>query len=231
MVSVYNIGLRGDELEKKMGGGIPTGSVMLIEGEDGFGKSIFSQRITHGALQNNHSVTYISTELTVSSFMNQMESLRYEVKEPFVDQRLKFISTFPTMGEIDINKKNLIKKVFEEPKLFESDIIIFDTINDLLMDKDIDLKESYKLLSLLNKIASQGKTIVITADPKTMGEKLLRLLKNSANIYFSLEEKVQYGNRVTIMKAIRFNGAKADVDREIPFKVRAGVGIVIELSA
>lgn len=230
MTQTYQIDLRGDELQSKLGGGIPTGSTVLLEGPNGYGKSIFSQRITYGALQNNHSVTYISTELTVSSFLNQMDSLKYDVKQEFVDKTFRFISTYPVMGDIEL-EDNLIEKLFDEPALFKSDIVIFDALNEILVEKDIDLQESYKLMSMFNKITSQGKTLILCADPDRLGETFRNVLQTSSNVYFELGEKEEYGTRMNVLRINRFHSAQDDFDKELPFKVRAGIGIVIELSA
>ncbi len=46
------------ELDKKMGGGIPTGSLTLIEGQSDAGKSVLVQQLTWGALQDNFRVLF-----------------------------------------------------------------------------------------------------------------------------------------------------------------------------
>jgi len=50
--------LQRDELERNLGGGIPKNSILLIEGEDGSGKSILSQRLIFSFLKSEASVTY-----------------------------------------------------------------------------------------------------------------------------------------------------------------------------
>ena len=39
------------ELDKKLGGGIPLGSLTLLEGQSGSGKSVMSQQLIWGSLQ------------------------------------------------------------------------------------------------------------------------------------------------------------------------------------
>jgi len=69
-----------DDLNDKIGGGLPKGSLMIVEGESGIGKSILCQRITYGALVNGYTVTYISTEMTTLDFVRQMASLNYNIE-------------------------------------------------------------------------------------------------------------------------------------------------------
>ena len=49
---LLSIKLRRDELERSIGGGLPTSSLVLIEGPDGAGKSIVSQRFCYGILRS-----------------------------------------------------------------------------------------------------------------------------------------------------------------------------------
>ena len=45
------------EIDKKLGGGIPVGSLVLLEGQSDAGKSVVSQHFSHGALTT--SVLYL----------------------------------------------------------------------------------------------------------------------------------------------------------------------------
>ncbi|MFT4311416.1 MAG: ATPase domain-containing protein [Candidatus Woesearchaeota archaeon] len=230
MASIFKIGLRGDELEEKLGGGIPKNSIGLIEGKNGFGKSILSQRITYGAVANKETITYISTEMSVSGFMNQMDSLKYEIKEAFMKKRLKFVSLFPSIGGFEY-KDNLIEDLMKAKELFESDIIILDTLGEFVIRNGLTQKDCFKLLTFFNKIASQGKTVIFTADPDNIDENLIKILRMNSSIYILMDQKEQYGVKLNVMKVIRYTGAQSDVDKEMPFKVRAGIGIVIELAS
>lgn len=61
------------EIDKKLADGLPLGSLILIEGENDTGKSVFTQQIISGSMRNNLRVDLFSTELTTKSFLTQME--------------------------------------------------------------------------------------------------------------------------------------------------------------
>ena len=82
-----------DDIDKKLGGGIPIGSLTLIEGQSGFGKSVLSQQFTWGSLWGDHRVVLYTMEGTVSSQVTQMESVGLGVLDFFLLRRLK---VFPT---------------------------------------------------------------------------------------------------------------------------------------
>lgn len=227
---VFRIDLDGCELHSKLGGGIPFNSIVLIEAPNGLGKSALAQRFTYGAVKNGHSVSFVSSELPLTGFINQMNSLSYDIRQELITQKIKFVSLFPVIGNAKF-RDNLIQKVISAKKLFESDLIFFDTLSELLIKDDMNLEECYDLISFFKKIAGQKKSLIFTVDPQMVNEKLFTLLKTVSDVYFRLEEKDQYGNKIKILKVERFNGASADVTEEVPYRVKAGIGIVVEIAS
>ena len=91
------------DLDKKMGGGIPLGSLTLLEGQSDSGKSVVAQQLIWGSLQSGLTVTLFTTENTTKSFLRQMSSLNLEVMEFLLLGRLKI---FP----ISAGKRKLTPK-------------------------------------------------------------------------------------------------------------------------
>ena len=56
-MELARIDLSRDDLDKRIGGGIPHGSLVVIEWEESTGKSVLCQRLAYGFLQNRYSVT------------------------------------------------------------------------------------------------------------------------------------------------------------------------------
>ena len=77
------------EIDKKMGGGIPLGSLTLIEGQSDAGKSVVSQHLAFGALHSDVAVAYYTAENTVKSLLTQMASLGLDVTDHFLVDRLR----------------------------------------------------------------------------------------------------------------------------------------------
>ena len=132
----FSINLERDELNRYFGGGIPKNSLILFEGIDGAGKSIMCQRFTYSLLQNGVNVTYISTELNTLDFIKQMESLNYAISQNILDQNLLFITMVPFLGKV-MFEEDFLDKIITSPKLFEKEVIIFDTLSFLLIKKKL----------------------------------------------------------------------------------------------
>ena len=62
-------------LEKQLGGGIPLGSLTLVEGSSSSGKSVLCQHLAYGALLDGHAVAYFTSEKSPKALTGQMGSI------------------------------------------------------------------------------------------------------------------------------------------------------------
>src|SRR4051794_25142796 len=83
------------EIDKKMGGGIPQGSLILIEGSSNSGKSVITQQLIHGALNGGFRCVLYTTENTPRSLFRQMASLSLDVTDFFL---LGALNVYPLPG-------------------------------------------------------------------------------------------------------------------------------------
>jgi flagellar protein FlaH len=125
-----DIDLDRDELADRLGGKLPQGSLGLIEGVSGAGKSVTAQRLAYGLLQNGTRVVYVSTEFTTSAFLEQMEGLGYPVQEHFAERQLKFCSTTPMLGH-PVPKKDRLPRLLESKQLLTEPVVIVDCFSQL----------------------------------------------------------------------------------------------------
>ncbi|PIZ51165.1 hypothetical protein COY28_05135, partial [Candidatus Woesearchaeota archaeon CG_4_10_14_0_2_um_filter_57_5] len=57
------------------------------------------------------------------------------------------------------------------------------------------------------------------------------LLKSVSEVYMKLGTVERFGTVTKLIRVERFNGAVSDVEENIAFRVRAGVGIVMEITS
>ena len=80
-----------EELDKKIGGGLPRGSLTLIEGHSDAGKSVLAEQFAWGALQGGLRVAFYSTENTIRNLLKQSASLGADLSDYYLLGRLKVI--------------------------------------------------------------------------------------------------------------------------------------------
>jgi len=229
MSDYISIFLDRDDFEQRIGGGLPKGSIMIVEGEDGTGKSIVSQRITYGALVNNHTVTYISTEMSILDFIRQMDSLNYSIREFLLSNKLMFISLTNLFGKTKF-KEDLILELMKSKskKLFENDIIIIDSLSYPLVNS-IPRLSFIRFLDFLQKIKAMDKIIVITYNPNTLSKAVVDELRKVADIYFRTDISTTTGQLTRYIEIRRFRNAKQQYELMIPFRVEPGLGLIVEI--
>lgn len=224
-VSVHGINIPSDELGKRLGGGIPEGSIVFIEGPEGSGRSVLSQRFCYGFLQNGLGCTFVSTEQTMSQFIDQMYSLSYQVGNPIMDRRLQFFPVYPLLG-VSRNRTDFMDRLMSSPSLYGKEILIVDSLSSLV-GENIDQKRCIDLVGFLKKLTRMNKTVVLTAE---RGISALEPLRLASDIYLALDTKIVGGGLTRLINVKRFLRARGNVDDLLSYRVEPLSGLVIEIT-
>ncbi len=230
MAQLHKIDLDRDALGRSIGGGLPMNSLVLIEGRDGAGKSIFAQRLVYGLLTQNTSVTYLSTELNTMGFVEQMASLDYNVTDHILFEKLLFLPMFPYLGEMKLSK-NFVKNLMGAKEIFEKDVIVFDTFSFLLMQNDLDMESNLQLIKFLKKLNSMGKTIIFCVDTDHIDTKFTTIMRSISDLTFRVEVKTFAGEPIKVIFIDRFKRPGDKTMAAVPFKVEPGKGFAIEIAS
>ncbi|WP_247731195.1 ATPase domain-containing protein [Halovivax limisalsi] len=236
MTEYYPLGLtERDRVESAFGGGIPDGSIVLIEGEDGAGKSALSQRFSYGMAEEDVYVTFISTELASWEFVQQMHSLSYDVVEHLLGEQLLFLH-----ADVDTHdegpQRELLTRFTEAKTLWLADVIYVDSLSALLRnDPRYESVEGtgnedhvlQRLVSFLKGVTERDKTVVFTVDPTSVSDDALRPLRNVADVYFQLETKEAGQEIRRSVRVRRYQHMKDPVDDSIGYTVQQGRGLSI----
>ncbi|MFP4656528.1 MAG: ATPase domain-containing protein [Candidatus Woesearchaeota archaeon] len=230
MVQLHKIDLDRDALGRSIGGGIPMNSLVLVEGRDGAGKSIFAQRLVYGLLTQNTTVTYLSTELNTMGFVEQMASLDYNVTDHILFEKLLFLPMFPYLGEMKLSK-NFVKNLMAAKEIFAKDVIVFDTFSFLLMQNDLDMESNLQLIKFLKKLNSMGKTIIFCVDTDHIDTKFTTIMRSISDLTFRVEVKTFAGEPIKVIFIDRFKRPGDKTMSAVPFKVEPGKGFAIEIAS
>ena len=223
---IYPLGLKNDELGVKLGGGIPKGSVVFIEGDEGSGRSVLSQRMLYGFLSNDRTATYISTEMTIRDFVDQMYSLNYRVDRHILTNKLSYFPVYPLLGAQAKSRDNFLQKLMSSAVLYRNDILFVDSMSTLVK-ASLEENGVLGLLGFLKKMSRQDKVVVMTAE---RGHKALEPLRLAADVYLSLDMKNVAGGTARIINVKRFARARGEIGDTVRFRIEARVGMIIEIT-
>ncbi|RLG22051.1 ATPase [Candidatus Micrarchaeota archaeon] len=228
---VLSFTIRRDEFCRKLGGGLPRGSITLLEGEDGTGKSLISQRILYGLLENGFTVTYISTDLSTKDFIQQMQSLNYDIVKYLLNKQLLFIPVFPITKKLRSKPKNLIERMMSAPHLFENQVIIIDCLTVMLENGKMDGETKFKFSNFLKKLTGIDKTLLITLIPGSTAEDVHQFLTSLCDNILVLKSKILGTDLKNYITVIKWKRTKGEVNKIIGFKVEPNIGFVLDISS
>jgi len=213
------------EIDKKLGGGIPVGSLVLLEGQSDAGKSVLSQHFSHSTLTNKLSVACYTTENTVKSLMSQMNSLNLDVTDYFLCDRLRIYPVEMTAEESDTAEAfaKLQAHFAALPPRFE--LIIFDSLTGMVAHAEdrglIDFFVACK------KLCDQGRTIVTIVHSYAFNDQMLIRVRSLCDAHLVMKMD-QLGERlVKTMEVAKVRNADQPTGNIISFDVEPGIGMKI----
>jgi flagellar protein FlaH len=217
-----------DGLHRHLGGGIPKGTLIVISGGVGSGKSALLQRLTYGFLLHQHTTTIISTEMTTRGFLDQMESLDYPVKRYLMDGHVRFIPVFPLIGKAK-KRADFLSRLMGTQGLYDSEVVAIDTFSALVMN-DIDEGRSLEAISFLKKITGRNRTVILTMDPSDLSKGILSPFRSVADILIELSTDVVEGAMEHILYVTRYTHALGPVSTAVGFRIEPRAGLIVDIT-
>ncbi len=214
------------EIDKRLGGGIPLGSLTLIEGENDTGKSVLCQQFVYGGLMNGYNVAYYTTENTIKSLLKQMESLSLDVSDFYA---FGYLRIFPVHIEgiewSTEQMKRILNLMSNHIKTIRENVIIIDSLTMFTTYSTED--DVLEFLTKLKNLADSGKTILITLHQHAFKEDTLVRIRSACDCHLFLR-KEQVGERyVCVLEVAKIRGAKKTTGNIVSFEVHPGFGLKI----
>ena len=214
------------EIDKKLGGGIPVGSLVLLEGQSDAGKSVVSQHFTHGALSSRMSMAYYTTENTVKSLISQMSSLNLDVTDYFLCDRMR-IYPLETSSVQEDNTRRAFQMLIDHfdslPQRFQ--LAVEDSLTGLVAHSDdraiIDFFAGCK------KLCDLGRTIIAVVHSYAFDDRMLIRIRSLCDAHLVLKME-QVGERlIKIMEVAKVRNADQSTGNVVSFDVEPGMGMKI----
>ena len=212
-------------LEKILGGGIPLGTLTLLEGVSEGGKSVICQYFTYGAISHGRGVAYFSSEHTVDSLDDQMRSIGLGVSRSQKDQRL-CMYPLPKPSTRDDPEKLLTALAADIERLpADQGFTILDSVSNLAeLSQD---RSVMGFFSSCHRLCAEGRTIVVVARSSAFDPNLLGRLHGLCNMHLCISGEMVMGKSVKILEVPKVNNADRHTDNRFSFQVEPEVGIKI----
>ena len=222
--SVILTGVR--EVDEKLGGGIPIGSLGLIEGHSDAGKSVLCQHLAHGALASAQiSVAYYTTENTVRSLIGQMDSLSLSIMDYFL---IDYIRIYPLTlrGDIANTEKpfHYLKRHFAGlPRQFG--LIVVDSVT--LFVAHSSPVSIIDFFSACKDLCDMGRSIMLVAHSYAFDEEVLSRTRSLCDAHLKIKLEQMGDKLVKIMEVLKVRGADSRTGDSVGFEVEPKKGMHI----
>ncbi len=220
----FGFELEQDSLADSMGLKLPSRSLMVITAEVGGGKSLISQRMTFGLLENGAKLVYITNELTTRGWIEQMHSIGYWVTDYIKSGKLLVISSYGTVADEVENVG--VDELLESEGLKVADVIIIDSLSQLSQNENVN-----EMLSKLRKFCSKGHTIILTCDPEQMDHSFVQQLRATSEIALDLKTEIIGGAMSRTIVVTRYLRAAGPLQSTIGWRVEPGMGFIVDITA
>ncbi len=207
------------EIDKKIGGGIPVGTLTLVEGDSDAGKSVLTQQMAWGALSQGKRVTVYTTENTTRSLLRQMESIGLDVTDYFIMSRLK-IFALPVRG---IQPHEVFERLLAHVGSHETDIVIIDSLTPFVSHGDT--QEVLRFMTEIKAECDTGMSIIAVVHANVVDEGTMVRLRSTSDAHLRLRLEEAGDKLIKMLEVAKVRGAAKSTGNIIGFNVEPGIGM------
>ena len=210
------------EFDRKLGGGIPSGSLTLIEGQSDAGKSVLAQQLIWGSLQGGHRVILFTTENTTRSFSRQMQSLGLDVMEYLLLNwfRIYVLESTKTPSS---NTFEIILSETDRRK--DYDMIVVDSLTSVIVNNTH--ADVLSFFDECKRRCDKGRTFINVAHSYAFGAEILIRLRSVCDAHFSLHIEEVGDKRIKVEDLRIALGPHQITGNSLSFEVEPGLGMQI----
>ncbi|MGD0115158.1 MAG: ATPase domain-containing protein [Dehalococcoidia bacterium] len=211
------------EVDKKIGGGIPEGSLSLIEGQSDSGKSVLLQQLIWGALTENFRIAYYTTENTTRSLLRQMESLGMTIMDHFL---LGKLNIYPVPAAMTADESlTFFSRLLRHISRQTHDIIAIDSLTSYV--SHVPERDTLTFFNALKKICDENRTLLITLHAYAFDESMFIRIRSICDAHLRLRIEEIGDQLVKVLEVAKVRGAEKTTGNVVSFEVEPGMGMRI----
>ncbi|MDI6857669.1 MAG: ATPase domain-containing protein [Dehalococcoidia bacterium] len=212
------------EVDKKIGGGIPEGSLSLVEGQSDAGKSVLVQQLTYGALTEGFRVVYYTTENTTRSLLRQMDSLSMSVTDHFL---LGKLNVYPVPSALTPEQSaDVFTRLIEHiARHHNYDIAIMDSLTPFV--SNLPEGDTLSFFTNCKQICDRNKTVFITLHSYAFDESMFIRIRSICDAHLRLRTEEVGEQLVKVLQVAKIRGAEKTTGNVVSFDVEPGLGMRI----
>jgi flagellar protein FlaH len=212
------------EIDKKLGGGVPVGSLVLIEGESDAGKSVLCQQMIWGSLNNGVKVILFTNENSLRSLLPQMDSLGLDILDQLLLGWLKVYPIKPSRAK-DVPQQafEIVLETIARHKSY--DLVIMDSLTPIVSHSND--AETLSYFERCRNLCDKGKTIVNVVHTYAFNQDILIRVRSACDAHLRLMIEKVGDKLVKTLEVAKIRGAAQNTGNILTFEVEPEIGMKI----
>ncbi len=213
------------EIDKKLGGGIPEGSLILIEGSSNAGKSVVTQQLTYGALNSGFKAVMYTTENTPRSLFRQMASLSLDITDFYL---LGAFNVYPVPAAMDPDAAaTAFHKLLAHLRQLQGrfDVVFIDSMTSFV--SQVPEGQTLSFLTSVKEYVDQNMTIFFTLHSHAFEEAMFMRIRSLCDAHLKLRTEEMRDTLMKVLEVAKVRGAEKTTGNIVSFDVEPGLGMRI----
>ena len=220
------------EIGDALSGKILPGSLMVIEGSSGSGKSILSMHLVYGALGADKQVAYYTTDNNCEDLVHQMESFNMQIRHQHLTDLLRVhsLASVNTVKNTDILFQDVISHMANLPQRFN--LIVLDCFTPFV--EKATPRSKVDMFLALKEICGEDKSIIVVTHSHIFEKETQFRVFAMSDYYFRTDSSnkiVSHGlieeRNIKTLELYKVHGVELQKGEMIEFEIKPDVGIHI----
>ena len=213
-----------DEIDRSIGGGIPYGTLMLVEGGEASGKSTLVQQFLWGALTSGEDVSLYTTENTVQSLRRQMDSLGFDITDYFLLNHLRINPISLSLDSVDPQRLfQILSDRMAAQTGFRATII--DSLTTFVSRAGGDQIQDF--FNRCKSLCDDGHVVICTVHENAFDNDVLTRVRSVCDAYLRLQVRNAGSRLLKTIEVAKIRGADSNTGNISAFEIEPGLGIRI----
>lgn len=152
------------EFDNLLDGGFTKGSIVLLAGSSGSGKTIFSFQWLFEGIKNNENGIYITLTEPLFKILENLEKLSYYNKDAIENEKLRIIDLREICGKEGFDQRKILDFIEDEVKRTNAKRLCIDSITAIAYQLDDKAKIRAFIFALGTALATLGCTTILTSE-------------------------------------------------------------------
>jgi len=211
-----------EDIDRSIGGGIPYGTLMLVEGGEASGKSTLVQQFLWGALTSGEDVALYTTENTVQSLLRQMDSLGLDVTDYFL---LNHLRIHPISVSLDSVKSDVRFQTLSSHMDAQTDsrATIIDSLTTFVSRAGGD--QIHDFFNRCKSLCDDGQVVICTVHDNAFDNDILTRVRSVCDAYLRLKVRNTGSQLIKTIEVAKIRGADSDTGNISAFEIEPRLGI------